>query len=110
MSAETDPNGIMPGEPGSKLDKGKTKAGLLTDFRRALLAVAEVSTFGANKYSEGGWQHVENGIRRYQDAGWRHRLAEGDIDVDSGLLHKAHEAWNILAELEMILRCLDETN
>lgn len=81
-------------------------AGLLNDFSLALTAVAEVGTFGAIKYTRGGWQTVPNAITRYNDAGWRHRLMaqRQPHDRDSGLLHKAHEAWNILAELELILR------
>ena len=76
MSAlnEQDPNGITQHEPGSKLDAGKNKAGVLADFSRALLAVSEVGTFGADKYSRGGWQSVPNGVERYTDAAWRHLL------------------------------------
>lgn len=103
---EEDPNGIKPNEPGAKLDAGKLQAGLLSDFSLALQAVAEVSTFGAKKYSRGGWQHVPNGEERYYDAMWRHLLQERheDIDPDSGLLHEAHRAWNVLAKLELRLR------
>jgi hypothetical protein len=103
---ESDPNGVGQHEPGAKLDAGKVRAGVLGQFSRALLAVAEVGTHGAEKYSRGGWQTVENGIERYGDAGWRHKLkgAYEDLDPDSNLKHKAHEAWNILAELELILR------
>jgi len=103
---ESDPNGVGQHEPGAKLDAGKVQAGVLGQFSRALLAVAEVGTHGAEKYSRGGWQSVENGIERYGDAGWRHKLKGEyeELDPDSELKHKAHEAWNILAELELILR------
>lgn len=105
---EFDPNGIPSNEPGSKLDSGKIRPSLiLSGMPRALMAVAEVATFGANKYSDGGWMSVPNGINRYTDAMDRHRLKsfiEGDIDQDSGLLHAAHEAWNALARLELMLR------
>ena len=104
---ERDPNGIYPHEPGAKLDAGKVRPSLiLSDMARAILAVAEVGTFGANKYSDGGWQYVQDGIKRYRDAMDRHRLL-GSIeerDPDSGLLHAAHEAWNALAVLELMLR------
>lgn len=100
---ESDPTGRAPHEPGAKLDAGKVYASLLGDFSLALTEVAKVATFGANKYSRGGWQTVPNGIQRYSDAKWRHLLKSG-VDEDSGLLHKAHEAWNVLAELELILR------
>ena len=104
--AESDPTGRAANEPGAKLDEGKLLAGVLSDFSLALTAVAEIGTFGAKKYSRGGWQEVPDGILRYYDAEWRHLLAERHepIDKDSGLLHAAHKAWNSLARLELILR------
>lgn len=103
---EHDPNGIDPHAHGAKLDAGKIKAGVLGDFALALSAVAEVGTFGAEKYTRGGWQHVPNGVERYTDAMWRHLLDENQeaFDADSGLLHAAHLAWNALARLELMLR------
>jgi len=55
---------------------GKVMASLLKDFSLALTEVAKVCTYGASKYSRGGWQHVPEGIDRYDDAKWRHMLAE----------------------------------
>lgn len=108
VQGETDPNGIQPGEPGAKLDAGKVRAAqLLGQFSRALSAVAEVGEFGANKYVLGGWQEVSDGINRYENAQLRHWLKRqsGELnDSDSQLLHKAHEAWNALASLELYLR------
>lgn len=103
---ETDPTGRKASEPGAKLDSGKVMAALLKDFSLALTEVAKVSTFGAKKYTRGGWQSVPNGVDRYDDAKWRHMLKERHEphDKDSGLLHAAHEAWNALARLELILR------
>jgi len=103
---EKDPDGINQHDPGAKLDDGKVLAGVLSDFSLALLEIAKVGTFGAKKYSRGGWQHVENGQERYFDALWRHLLKERHepTDKDSGLLHSAHMAWNALARLELILR------
>ena len=86
---------------GVKADAGKVQAGLLADFRNALVAVAEVGTFGADKYERDGWRRVENGTVRYTDAMWRHLLAGDGVDDDSGLSHLAHLAWNALALLEM---------
>jgi hypothetical protein len=90
------------------LDYGKIRLGLvLGDFARALNAVGEVGTFGARKYSDGGWIEVPNGVERYTDALFRHLLHEhiGEhTDPDSGLLHAAHSAWNALARLDLILR------
>lgn len=103
---EIDPTGRDAHQPGAKLDAGKTLAGVLNDFSLALMAVADVGTFGAVKYTRGGWQTVPHAITRYNDAGWRHKLKSRTelYDSDSGLMHKAHEAWNILAELELVLR------
>ncbi|CAM0027382.1 endolysin [Vibrio phage K121] len=105
---EQDPNGIGQHDNGAKLDAGKPMAGrLLGMFGGALMAVSEVGTFGAKKYTEGGWQHVEDGFKRYDDAGMRHFLKRGmgeEFDEDSELPHLAHEAWNALAKLELYLR------
>ncbi|MCP4342367.1 MAG: hypothetical protein GY799_26695 [Desulfobulbaceae bacterium] len=105
---ETDPDGIDAHTPGAKLDNGKIYAdSILAGFPRALWGVAEVGTFGANKYSLGGWQSVADGERRYRDAAGRHRLErqQGEhLDPDSGLPHEFHEAWNVLAALELKLR------
>ncbi len=108
MKLETDPNGRDPHEKGSKLDEGKSPLyrGVVRYFPRALERVAEVSSFGANKYTWGGWRSVPNGIDRYSDAIVRHLVKEeyeGDYDKDSGLLHASHTAWNALAVLELKL-------
>lgn len=108
IKTESDPSGLDAHTPGAKLDHGKDKASLvLGDFSRALQSVVEVGTAGAIKYSEGGWLHVENGAKRYADAGMRHYLSREsgeERDSDSGSLHLAHQAWNILAELELQLK------
>jgi hypothetical protein len=103
---ESDPNGIAAHDPGAKLDAGKPMAGILGDFGLALLEVAKVGTFGAEKYSRGGWQSVENGQERYRDAAIRHLLIQHveEVDSQSELLHLSHQAWNVLAELELKLR------
>lgn len=92
-----------------KYDAGKPCAfrGLVQYFPRASLAVAEISTFGAQKYAWNGWEAVDDGVARYSDAMVRHLFKEGsgeNIDPDSGLLHAAHTAWGALARLELILR------
>lgn len=104
---ETDPDGLDAHAPGAKLDHGKPRPSLvLQSMPRALLAVAEVATYGADKYTPGGWQHVNNGIARYTDAMFRHALAEGvdSHDLDTALPHAAQIAWNALARLELMLR------
>ncbi len=112
IKEETTPDGKSQHEPGAKVDAGKPRVDLvLGGFPNALLAVSEVGTFGANKYTDNGWKEVEDGLRRYSDAGLRHYLYDktGElIDPDSGLLHTAHLAWNVLAVLELQLQELKE--
>lgn len=97
----------MSTEKGVKLDEGKNRLGLVfSGFSRALEEVGKVGTFGANKYTDNGWQTVENGQERYTDALLRHLFAtfRGDwYDNESRLLHLSHVAWNALAILELEL-------
>jgi len=105
---ELDPHGLAPTAPGAKLDAGKNRLGLvLCGFSHALEQVGLIGTFGAAKYSPGGWAHVPDGEARYTDAMLRHLMAEAGgqtYDSDSGLHHAAHLAWNALARLELMLR------
>lgn len=110
---EKDPHGKAPHEAGAKMDAGKSpvRRGLLEYFPRACLAVAQVSFFGAQKYKWDGWKTVPDGINRYGDAQARHvckAKIDGPIDPDSGLAHAAHEVWNALARLELML--IEEEN
>jgi hypothetical protein len=106
--AEKDPHGKDPHASGAKLDAGKIRPGLvLGGFARALWAVSEIGTFGANKYTENGWVEVPNGMARYDDAKMRHWLKEQmgqELDPDSEKTHLAHEAWNALARLDLHIR------
>jgi hypothetical protein len=96
-----------PHTPGAKLDRGKPRTGLvLGGFANALIEVAKVGTFGAEKYTDNGWKVVPNGYARYTDALFRHLLDEQLHDDESGLLHDAHAAWNALARLELRLKAL----
>lgn len=100
---ETDPTGKIAGEKGAKLDCGKNRLSLvLGSFAPALWEVGKVGTFGAEKYTDDGWQSVPNRLQRYEDAMLRHwaKIHMGEEkDQDSGLLHAAHLAWNALAIL-----------
>ena len=105
---EADPHGRDPHEPGAKLDDGKPRVWLvLAGFPRALEEISKAGTFGAKKYSDNGWMYVPDGIARYSDAMGRHLLKEAmgeKLAPDSGLMHAAHAAWNLLATLELKLR------
>ena len=92
-----------------KYDGGKPALwrGVINYFPRALWAVGEVSTFGAQKYAWNGWEDVEQGLERYKDAQVRHLVLQAmgeEVDPDSHLNHLAHEAWGALATLELYLR------
>lgn len=105
---EKDPWGKDPHSSGAKLDSGKVRMGLVYEgFAAALEQVAEVGTFGANKYSDNGWKTVPNGLQRYTDALYRHLSyeAQGEVyDSETGLLHAAHAAWNALARVHFLLQ------
>lgn len=103
---EIDPTGRDQHAPGAKMDDGKVKAGILEDFSLALWEVARVGSNGSVKYTRRGWETVPNGIERYNDAKWRHLLkgVREPLDPEWNILHLAHEAWNCLAKLELMLR------
>jgi hypothetical protein len=111
-TGEADPSGLDPHAPGAKLDAGKVMAGqILAQFPRALEAIAKVGTFGARKYSLGGWLHVQDAAVRYSDAEVRHWLARHrgeELDKDSKMPHSWHRAWNVMAQLELELRDLEQ--
>jgi hypothetical protein len=108
MKNHHDPNGLAAHDPGSKLDAEKVRLGLVMHgFPRALVAVGEIGTYGARKYTDNGWMQVCDGQRRYTDAMYRHLMLEAtgeSNDPESGLSHAAHAAWNALARLELLLR------
>jgi hypothetical protein len=108
VSHHTDPYGKAQNEPGAKVDAGKVRMHLITGgMARAITEVAKIATFGAAKYTDGGWVTVPDGFRRYEDAQQRHaaiRHMGETVDPESGLLHLAHEAWNALAKLDLYLR------
>lgn len=108
VKTETDPHGLNAHAPGAKLDAGKPRPGLvLGGFARALLAVTRIGTGGAAKYTDNGWMEVPNGVERYDDAKLRHWLYEKsgiECDPDTAEMHAAHEAWNALARLDLLIR------
>lgn len=108
IKVETDPNGKNLNTPGAKADAGKQRSWLvLGNFSSALSAVADVGTFGANKYTANGWVDVPNAQERYMDAAMRHLLKYGSghaLDNGPGGTNCPHIAcviWNLLAVLEL---------
>ncbi|RKY40269.1 MAG: hypothetical protein DRP85_08885 [Candidatus Makaraimicrobium thalassicum] len=98
---EVDPDGLAANAPGAKLDKGKLKAHLLADFGPALLKVAEVLDYGSGKYSPHGWLEVKDPEERYMAAFWRHLLHGKGKDQESGISHRVHACWNLLAAITL---------
>lgn len=79
---------------GIKHDDGKLRYDLIPS--EALEALAEVITYGANKYEDNGWQNVDK--ERYVAAFFRHFVAwrKGEtLDQESGLPHLKHMLTNI---------------
>ena len=102
---EEDKFGIDQHEAGAKMDKNKPDLSLLLLFGRAMEAVGELATFGAKKYSRGGFRKVPDAENRYTAALLRHLYKEDReyLDEETSLPHAVAVAWNALARLEAIL-------
>lgn len=87
---------------GSKHDSGKPLMGAVPP--NALLAVAKVLTFGAEKYGRDNWRQVASAETRYLDATLRHINAyqRGEaVDPESGESHLAHAVCSLMFMLEL---------
>lgn len=96
---------------------GKVGMHMVDDgFPNALREVAKVMTWAAEAkgYKLHDWKNLPEASVALPSAGYRHRndnsiqkalglSAMERVDHESALLHKAHEAFNTLAELELIL-------
>lgn len=86
-----------------KFDQGKPRYSLVPAY--ALEAVAQVLTFGAEKYAAESWREITD-TDRYLDALMRHveAIRKGEIyDQESGLQHMAHVATNAMFLFEFQL-------
>ena len=84
-----------PPKEGMKHDDGKLMWDLLP--LDAVEQIVEIMTYGAQKYAPNNWQKVK--ANRYYAALLRHLVAvyKGeDYDKESGYLHLAHAACNVL--------------
>tara|TARA_B110000211_G_C13702968_1_gene388321 strand:+ start:296 stop:598 length:303 start_codon:yes stop_codon:yes gene_type:complete len=84
-----------------KFDGAKTRYELVPP--KAIKAVAEVLTFGANKYGANNWMDVDD-PERYVGALMRHLEAyrSGEInDPESGFSHLHHAATNVAFLIEL---------
>lgn len=93
-----------------KHDSGKAPIaqGFFAYFPRAIAAISWTSEYGSRKYSWGAWKKTAtvNDSDRFANAAARHDLAPfiGDpYDAESGLANLVQRAWNVLAELELLL-------
>lgn len=87
----------MSSNPGLKHDGEKIRWDLMP-FKQLDL-VAEIVTFGAEKYAPNSWQEIENGGQRLIAAALRHISLhqQGELyDDESGKTHLAHAACSIL--------------
>lgn len=90
---------------GVKYDSGKPRMSLIPPD--ALVEVAKVMTFGAEKYDKNNWR---KGIsyERLLDAAERHIIKFGshlweDVDEESGINHLAHAIVNLMMLLQFEL-------
>ena len=87
---------------GIKFDAAKPRMGLLPP--KALLSVASVMTFGAQKYAPNNWKYVEDGPNRYLDAALRHLAyyMDGEVqDPESNLPHLSHAICCLMFILDL---------
>ena len=79
-----------------KDDSLKVKVSLVeADF---ILGIAQVATFGANKYEKDNWKKCED-LDRYKDAALRHLfeyLKGNTKDEETGLSHLYHASCNLM--------------
>jgi len=88
-------------EIGQKHDQGKARMDLIPFG--PLEEIANVLTFGASKYSDNNWKHVENPVARYEAALLRHISAykKGEMnDPETGLPHLAHAGCCLMFLME----------
>jgi hypothetical protein len=94
---------------GRKFDGGKPQYGLTPP--KALKAIVEILTFGAEKYEPNNWKRVPDAQRRYFDALQRHLWAWKDgeqNDPESGKNHLAHAGCCLMFLLERDLMSAEE--
>tara|TARA_B000000557_G_C20654989_1_gene392141 strand:- start:227 stop:661 length:435 start_codon:yes stop_codon:yes gene_type:complete len=89
---------------GIKYDSEKPKMNLLPP--KAIVEVAKVLTFGAQKYDAENWRKLDDLQNRYTAGALRHIFAHMDgekLDPETGLSHMAHALCCLLFKLEIEL-------
>ena len=95
---------LMTTYKGIKYDGEKPKMNLLPP--KAIVEVAKVLTFGAEKYGAENWKELEDLQNRYTAGALRHIFAHMDgekLDSETGLSHMAHALCCLLFKLEIEL-------
>ena len=90
---------------GIKYDSEKPKMNLLPP--KAIVEVAKVLTFGAEKYDAENWRKLDDLQNRYTAGALRHIFAHMDgekLDPETGLSHMAHALCCLLFKLEIELQ------
>ena len=86
-----------------KFDSAKPNLAILFDTRKALDEVANVMSYGAEKYDRKNWDKCDD-KERYISASLRHLSAYSSgekVDSESKLDHLAHAITSLLFVLEM---------
>lgn len=104
---EPEENPFNPSLETRKNDKNQMEL-VDTGFPNALLMLGEVMTWAAkNKgYQPNDWKDIPNPQMSLLGAASRHRnkrLKGEESDDESGLPHLAHEAFNVMAQLELLI-------
>ena len=95
---------LMTTYKGIKYDGEKPKMNLLPP--KAIVEVAKVLTFGAEKYDAENWRKLDDLQNRYTAGALRHIFAHMDgeqLDPETGLSHMAHALCCLLFKLEIEL-------
>ena len=89
---------------GIKYDSAKPRMNLLPP--KAIMEVAKVLTFGAEKYDAENWRKLDDLQNRYTAGALRHIFAHMDgeqLDPETNLSHLAHALCCLLFKLEIEL-------
>lgn len=88
----------------ARMNTGKPEMDFVLDFPIAVEAICRVMELGAVKYARDNWKLGGKPDSEYLGAALRHLFAHRSGDLvaeDSGCLHVAHAAWNLLALMEL---------
>lgn len=88
----------------ARMNGGKPQMDFLLDFPIFAEALCRVMELGAEKYDRDNWKLGGKPDSEYLGAAIRHLMAHKSGELyadDSGCLHLAHAAWNLMALIEL---------